>query len=199
MSVMHASPWRPNIPREAIKQNSKITWLSYMQRIWQTFCNIYLMVKLCIAKFHFLNLNIQARLYAGSRHHGVAGPVSQVARVRWGFLKDNLARFWKDHLARWKRAVNLTLCILNISSSTQKSLEHFDPHLAIEPWHCVTGPVRLGLLVVLICALSQATIASGEPPVRLPLMSECRIQRIFETSHTIYLVAKIFIVTQQSP
>ena len=49
MSVMHASPWRPNIPREAIKQNSKLTWLSYLQRIWQTFCNIYLMVKPCIA------------------------------------------------------------------------------------------------------------------------------------------------------
>ena len=95
MSVMHASPWRPNIPREAIKQNSKITWLSYLQRIWQTFCNIYLMVKPCIANFHFLNLNIHARSYAGSRHHGVAGPVSQVARVRWVFERITLQGFEK--------------------------------------------------------------------------------------------------------
>ena len=95
MSVMHASPWRPNIPREAIKQNSKITWLSYLQHIWQTFCNIYLMVKLCIANFHFLNLNIHARSHAGSRHHGVAGPVSQVARVRWVFERITLQGFEK--------------------------------------------------------------------------------------------------------
>ena len=95
MSVMHASPWRPNIPREAIKQNSKLTWLSYLQRIWQTFCNIYLMVKPCIANFHFLNLNIHARSYM--QVPGTMGWLGQSPRWRGsgGFLKGSPCKVLK--------------------------------------------------------------------------------------------------------
>ena len=100
-SVMHPRPW-PNIPRDAIKQKSKIniafifaTYLaSFLER--KSWDQITASLTFSFYIFHWAQLTL-----AGCRHHGVAGPVCQVARrVRWDFWGYFARRDFRGYFAR---------------------------------------------------------------------------------------------------